>query len=112
MQQLQLKLKSFDPLYINQLVSLFDDILYTLETPNSKEIFLPSQLKKITVIRSPHIHKKSRDQFQIQTYKRSLVLSFSNFNSLYAFIEICKNLHVVGVQIHISVKHQSYYTKY
>ncbi len=111
MQQVQLKLKSFDPLYINQLVSLFDEILYTLETPDSKEIFIPSKLKKITVIRSPHIHKKSRDQFQIKTYKRSLVLSLANINSLHAFIEICKNLHVVGVQIHISIKHQSGYNK-
>ncbi len=110
MQQVQLKFKSFDPFYINQLISLFDDVLYTLETPDSKEIFLPSKIKKLTVIRSPHIHKKSRDQFQMKTYKRSMRLSFTNLNTLNAFLEICKNLHVVGVQIHISVKHQSYYS--
>nr|NP_042275.1 ribosomal protein S10 [Prototheca wickerhamii]P46742.1 RecName: Full=Small ribosomal subunit protein uS10m; AltName: Full=Ribosomal protein S10, mitochondrial [Prototheca wickerhamii]AAD12663.1 ribosomal protein S10 [Prototheca wickerhamii] len=107
MQQVQLKLKSFDPVYINQLISLLNDVLDTLEIQNSKEIFLPSKIKKITVIRSPHIHKKSRDQFQIKRYKRSMIISFTNIDILHAFLEICKDLHVVGVQIHISVKYHS-----
>jgi small subunit ribosomal protein S10 len=33
---------------------------------------LPLQLKKVTLLRSPHIDKKARDQFEIRTYNRLL----------------------------------------
>lgn len=31
---------------------------------------LPTKVKKTTVLRSPHVNKKSREQFEIHTYKR------------------------------------------
>jgi len=33
---------------------------------------LPTQIEKFTVNRSPHIDKKSREQFEIRTHKRLL----------------------------------------
>ena len=38
---------------------------------------LPTQKKIFTVLRSPHVNKKSREQFQLCTYKR-LVDIYSN----------------------------------
>jgi small subunit ribosomal protein S10 len=99
----QLKLKSFDHTLINLLIFLLKDIMVALNYKDFKQIALPSQCKKITVIRSPHIHKKSRDQFQIKTYKRFLEVSFTNLNTLYAFSEICRKLRVAGVQIDLAL---------
>jgi small subunit ribosomal protein S10 len=31
---------------------------------------LPTQISKFTVLRSPHVDKKSREQFEIRTHKR------------------------------------------
>jgi small subunit ribosomal protein S10 len=31
---------------------------------------LPTQINKYTVLRSPHVDKKSREQFEIRTHKR------------------------------------------
>jgi len=31
---------------------------------------LPTQKERFTVLRSPHVNKKSREQFQLCTYKR------------------------------------------
>ena len=31
---------------------------------------LPTRIEKITVLRSPHVDKKSREQFEIRTHKR------------------------------------------
>jgi small subunit ribosomal protein S10 len=31
---------------------------------------LPTEINKYTVLRSPHIDKKSREQFEVRTYKR------------------------------------------
>jgi small subunit ribosomal protein S10 len=33
---------------------------------------LPTKIEKYTVLRSPHIDKKSREQFEIRTHKRML----------------------------------------
>jgi len=37
--------------------------------PFMKLVRLPSKVKKFTVIRSPHVTNRSREQFQICTYK-------------------------------------------
>lgn len=31
---------------------------------------LPTRIERYTVLRSPHIHKKSREQFEMRTHKR------------------------------------------
>ena len=33
---------------------------------------MPTEINKYTVLRSPHIDKKSREQFEMRTYKRLL----------------------------------------
>ncbi|MHC5009704.1 MAG: 30S ribosomal protein S10 [Planctomycetota bacterium] len=36
---------------------------------------LPTRIERYTVLRSPHIDKKSREQFEIRTHKRILYIS-------------------------------------
>ena len=36
---------------------------------------LPTRIERYTVLRSPHIDKKSREQFEIRTHKRILFIS-------------------------------------
>ena len=36
----------------------------------SGPIPLPTKINKITVLRSPHVNKKSREQFEMRTHKR------------------------------------------
>jgi len=38
---------------------------------------LPTKIKKITLLKSPHIYKKSREQFEIRNYSRVLSLEGS-----------------------------------
>ncbi|MEK7271860.1 MAG: 30S ribosomal protein S10, partial [Nitrospirota bacterium] len=38
----------------------------------SGPIPLPTKIQKVTVLRSPHVDKKSREQFEIRTHKRLL----------------------------------------
>ena len=33
---------------------------------------LPNKIEKFTVLRSPHVNKKAREQFEIRTHKRLL----------------------------------------
>ena len=60
--------------------------------PNNK-LFIFLKLKRkidrITVLRSPHIYKKSREQFQINIYKRAVYIL--NFLKEKVFLTVLKN---------------------
>lgn len=45
-----------------------------------KVISLPILKKKITLLRSPHVYKKSREQFEFTRYKQTINI-YSNCNS-------------------------------
>mgnify|MGYP001028939077 CR=1 FL=1 len=36
---------------------------------------LPTRIERYTVLRSPHVNKKSREQFEIRTHKRLIYIS-------------------------------------
>ncbi|MFI4878804.1 MAG: 30S ribosomal protein S10 [Candidatus Carsonella ruddii] len=58
--------------------------------------FLPKKIKKFTVLVSPHVDKKSRNQFQIKFYK--VLFYIKNFNKkLLNFI--FKNKNIEGIQV-------------
>ncbi|MBI1821990.1 MAG: 30S ribosomal protein S10 [Nitrospirae bacterium] len=51
------------------------DIVDTAKRTGAKisgPIPLPTKINKYTVLRSPHVDKKSREQFEIRTHKRLL----------------------------------------
>jgi ribosomal protein S10 len=46
----------------------------------SGQIISPSKKTLFTVLRSPHIDKKARDQFEIRTYKIGFKINFENIS--------------------------------
>ena len=36
---------------------------------------LPTRIERYTVLRSPHVDKKAREQFEIRTHKRLIIIS-------------------------------------
>ncbi|MEQ8767513.1 MAG: 30S ribosomal protein S10 [Planctomycetota bacterium] len=54
------------------------DIVETAKRTGAKvagPIPLPTRIERYTVLRSPHIDKKSREQFEIRTHKRLICIS-------------------------------------
>ncbi len=54
------------------------DIVETAKRTGAKvsgPIPLPTKIERYTVLRSPHIDKKSREQFEIRTHKRLIYIS-------------------------------------
>ena len=43
---------------------------------------LPTKIERYTVLRSPHVDKKSREQFEIRTHKRMIVISDATPNTV------------------------------
>lgn len=70
--QITWKLKAFHSYYLNETSS---KILRRLnQTKNFKltYVFLPRRYERYTILRSPHVDKKARDQFERTTHKRLL----------------------------------------
>jgi len=68
--KIRIKLKAYDHKLLDQSVS---DIVDTANKSGAKvvgPIPLPTMINKYCVLRSPHVNKKSREQFEIRTHKR------------------------------------------
>ncbi len=61
---------------------------------------LPTRIERYTVLRSPHIDKKSREQFEIRTHKRLMFISEPTATTIDAITTL--NLPA-GVDIRIKV---------
>jgi|TARA_R110002072_G_scaffold187425_1_gene344158 small subunit ribosomal protein S10 len=71
-QNIRIRLKAFDHRILDQSTS---EIVNTAKRTGARvrgPIPLPTRIEKFTVLRSPHIDKKSREQFEMRTHKRVL----------------------------------------
>ncbi len=71
-QTIRIRLKAFD---YRVLDSSTAEIVNTAKRTGARvrgPIPLPNRIEKFTVLRGPHIDKKSREQFEIRTHKRLL----------------------------------------
>jgi len=71
-QNIRIRLKAFDHRVLDQSAS---EIVNTAQRTGATvrgPIPLPTRIEKFTVLRSPHIDKKSREQFEVRTHKRVL----------------------------------------
>jgi small subunit ribosomal protein S10 len=69
-QKIRIKIKGYDHRLVDQSVG---QIVETAERTGAVVVGpvpLPTQIEKFCVIRSPHIDKDSREQFEIRTHKR------------------------------------------
>lgn len=71
-QRIRIRLKGYDHKLIDQSVQEIVDAARRTGAQVAGPIPLPTKIEKYCVLRSPHVDKKSRDQFEIRTFKRLL----------------------------------------
>jgi small subunit ribosomal protein S10 len=71
-QNIRIRLKAFDHRVLDQSTSVIVNTAKRTGARVRGPIPLPTRLERFTVLRSPHIDKKSREQFEIRTHKRLL----------------------------------------
>ncbi len=71
-QRIRIKLKAYDHKLIDQSVQEIVGAARRTGARVAGPIPLPTKIEKFCVLRSPHVDKKSRDQFEVRTYKRLL----------------------------------------
>ncbi len=71
-QKIRIRLKAYDHKLLDQAAL---EIVETARETGARvagPIPLPTEINKYCVLRSPHVNKKSREQFEIRTHKRLL----------------------------------------
>jgi small subunit ribosomal protein S10 len=87
-QRIRVKLRSFDASLLDQSAA---KIVMTTKRSGAKvagPIPLPTKIEKFCVLRSPHVHKKSREQFEIRTHKRLIDIVDPNSDTVEALMKL------------------------
>ncbi|MBN2324396.1 MAG: 30S ribosomal protein S10 [Spirochaetes bacterium] len=69
-QKIRVRLRAFDAELIDQSAKSIVNAVMRAGARVSGPVPLPTKINKYTVLRSPHVNKKSREQFEMRTHKR------------------------------------------
>lgn len=68
--RIRVRLKSYDTRVIDQSAQQIIETAMRTGAKVCGPIPLPTRIERFTVIRGPHVDKRSREQFEIRTHKR------------------------------------------
>ena len=99
-QKVRIKLKSFDHSLVDQSAEKIVKTVKNSGAVVSGPIPLPTHKKIYTVLRSPHVNKEAREQFQLSSHKRIMDI----YNASSKTIDALMKLELPsGVQVDIKV---------
>ncbi len=99
-EKIRIKLKAFDHKILDQSVGEIIDIVSRSGAEVVGPIPLPTKIHKYTVLRSPHVNKKAREQFEMRIHRRILdILSPTKLT----MDELMKTDLSAGVEIEIKM---------
>ena len=99
-QTIKIKLKSYDHKVIDQSTKEIVDTAKKTGAQISGPIPMPTYVERFTVLISPHVDKNARDQDEIRTHKRLIVIVEPTDKTVNALMKLDLS---AGVDIKISV---------
>ncbi len=87
-QSIRIRLKAYDHRLLDKSVK---EIVETTKRTGAKikgPIPLPTRISKYCVLRSPHVDKKSREQFEMRTHKRLMDIVEPSQNTVDALMKL------------------------
>lgn len=69
-QRIRIRLRAYDSRMLDESLGKIVETARRSGSTISGPVLLPTQIRKYTVLRSPHTDKKSRDQFEMRVHKR------------------------------------------
>ena len=71
-QKIRIRLKAYDYKLLDQSANEIIDTVRRSGANTAGPVPLPTRINRYTVLRGPHVDKKSREQFEIRTHRRLL----------------------------------------
>ncbi|MCI5057907.1 MAG: 30S ribosomal protein S10 [Flavobacteriales bacterium] len=87
-QRIRIKLKSFDHNIVDKSAEKIVKTVKSTGAVVSGPIPLPTHKRIYTVLRSPHVNKKSREQFELSSYKRLMDIYSSSSKTVDALMKL------------------------
>ncbi|MGY8951776.1 MAG: 30S ribosomal protein S10 [Flavobacteriales bacterium] len=87
-QKIRIKLKSYDHNLVDKSAEKIVKTVKSTGAVVSGPIPLPTQKKIFTVLRSPHVNKKAREQFELNAFKRLLDIYSSSSKTVDALMKL------------------------
>ena len=99
-QKIRIRLRAFDHAVLDQATKEIVSTVKRTGAEVSGPIPLPRDIEKFTVNRSPHIDKKSREQFEIRTHKRLIIIGYPTPQTMEALMKVDL---AAGVEVEIKL---------
>ena len=96
--KIRIRLKAYDHRLLDQSATEIVDTAKRTGARVAGPIPLPTRINRFTVLRGPHVDKKSREQFEIRTHKRLLDILEPNQETLAALMKLDLS---AGVEVEI-----------
>lgn len=74
-QRIRIRLKAYDHKVIDNAAKQIIDTALRTGAKISGPVPLPTKISKYTVVKSPHVYKKGREQFEMRVHKRLIDIS-------------------------------------
>jgi len=87
-QKIRIKLNSYDHNLVDKSAEKIVKTVQSTGAVVNGPIPLPTNKRIYTVLRSPHVNKKSREQFQLSNYKRLLDIYSSSSKTIDALMKL------------------------
>ena len=100
--KINVRFKAYDDKLLDQTVG---EIVHTVRRTGAQivgPIPLPTRINKYTVLRSPHVDKKSREQFEVRTHKRLLYIMDTTPQTMDALMRLD-----ISAGVDIAIKQES-----
>jgi small subunit ribosomal protein S10 len=97
-ERIRIRLEAYDHEILDQASKQLVEAAKRTDAKVAGPIPLPTRIERYTVLRSPHVDKKSREQFEIRTHKRLIDITEPTGRTVSA---LSKLVMPVGVDIKI-----------
>lgn len=104
-QKIKIKLQAFDHMVLDQAVIEIVNTVKRTGADIAGPIPMPTNIRRYTVNKGPHIDKESREQFEIREHKRLIIINNSTPQTINALSKIDLACGVdVQIQVDAGVK--------
>lgn len=105
MYTISIHLKCFDLNSLTKTENYLFSVFNFFNRNQLKHQFNKKKFKNLTLLRSPHIDKKSREQFKLSSYKRTHIYTLTDKYSVLLILEILKQIKLLGIELELQLEY-------
>lgn len=103
---LKIKVKSFHKYYLNRFIVLVEENIKANMLNLNSHVFLPNQIERFTVLTSPHVDKKAREQFERRIYKSILLIDVTDYEKNWMLFKLIRLFSILSIGVSFKIVYE------